>query len=180
MKIKRSASIPLLAIVLVLAIVIPTARGAVGVESVSRRGGPAGAEVRVTLGCGFCFPPCKGKPGHRNGPCMLGTKAQPPRAFPLSLVPVGRAPEPHPCGPRSVCSPEAAAPPARGPYRYLGEAVAEPRQGSEPPRYSLEFQIPDLPPGRYAYVIFCGVCNRGSGGSLIAVPRSPLWTLRIR
>lgn len=111
---------------------------------------------------------------------MLGTKAQPLRAFPLSLVPIGKAPEPHRCGPNALCSPQAAAPPAHGPYRYLGAATAEPRQGSEVPRYSLEFRIPDLAPGLYAYVIYCGVCNRGAGGSLIAVPHSRLWALRIR
>ena len=164
-----------------LALVLATStQGAVGVEKVSRHGGEPGASVTVTLGCGFCFPPCEGKPGHRNTPCMLGTKRDPPASFPISLVPIGKAPEPHPCGPNALCSPETKAPPARAPYSYLGEAVARERTGNEIPRYDLDFEVPDLPPGVYTYIVYCDVCNRGKGGSLIANPRSHLWRLRVR
>jgi hypothetical protein len=170
-----AASVAALAILLVA-----PAQGAVGVEKVSRLGAKPGGEVTLTVGCGFCFPPCKGAPGHRNGPCMLGTKREPPTAFPISLVRLADAPEPHPCGPNAVCSPEAKAPPGRAPYTYLGEAVAIGREPGGAPRYELEFEVPQLHAGSYAYVIYCDVCNRGEGGSLIAAPRSRLWRLQVR
>jgi hypothetical protein len=111
---------------------------------------------------------------------MLGTKREPPAAFAISLVPLEQAPMPHPCGPNAVCSPEVKAPPGRAPYTYLGEALAEGREPGGAPRYGLDFAVPDLRPGLYAYVIYCDVCNRGQGGSLIADPRSRPWRLRIR
>lgn len=178
------------AAIALLALSVPRAEAAVGVISTSRGAGAAGEEVTVTLGCGFCFPPCKGPEGHRHpagfqrGPCMLGTHgAEPPASFGISLVPLGRAPRPHRCGREATCAPQAAAPPRRAPYRYLGEAIPPP-QGNNPehgdvPRYRLTFTIPDLPAGPYAYVIYCGACLRGSGGSLIAVPAAPLWRLRV-
>lgn len=61
-----------------------SAGGAVGVEKISHRGGPPGRSVTLTIGCGFCFPPCVGPKGERHpkgfdhGPCMLGTKKDPP------------------------------------------------------------------------------------------------------
>ncbi|MGV1049870.1 MAG: hypothetical protein ACOYD4_15255 [Solirubrobacterales bacterium] len=161
-------------------LLVAPALGAVGVEKVSRHAAKPGARVTVTLGCGFCFPPCKGAPGHRNGPCMLGTKEDPPASFPISLVPLEQAPLPRSCGPNSVCPPEAKAPPARAPYALLGEALAEGRKPGGAPRYGLDFEVPDLRPGLYAYVVYCDVCNRGAGGSLIAVPQSRLWRLRVR
>jgi hypothetical protein len=173
----------LLAAALAAAVALPIvapAQGDVGIEKVSRHGAEPGATVSVTVGCGFCFPPCKGEPGHRNAPCMLDTDAEPPRAFPISLVPIGRAPEPHRCGPRALCSPEAKAPPSHGPYRYLGRAVAAKGGASDIPRYVLDFEVPDLRPGLYAYVLYCGACTRGSGGSLIALPYSRPWQLRVR
>jgi hypothetical protein len=169
-----------LTVVALAALLVAPAQGDVGVEAVSRHAAKPGAPVKLTLGCGFCFPPCKGAPGHRNGPCMMGTKADPPAAFPISLVPIEQAPRPHRCGPNALCAAEARRPPARAPYTYLGEAVAEGRKGGGPPRYGLEFAVPYLRPGLYTYVIYCGVCSRGAGGSLITYPRSRLWRLRVR
>jgi hypothetical protein len=117
---------------------------------------------------------------------MLDSKADPPTAFPISLVPIAKAPLPRPCGPRAVCAPVAAGVPKQSPYTYLGEATASPRNAetgatghAEPPRYRLEFEVPDLKPGTYAYVIYCDVCGRGGRGSLIAAPMTRSWRLRV-
>jgi hypothetical protein len=170
-----------------------TAKGAVGVEKVSRAAGEPGDPVRLTLGCGFCYPPCEGEPGHRNGPCMLGTRMRPPPAsFPVSLIPAGLAPDPTECGPGPGCSPThagppvVAGPPARAPYTLLGEAL--PPAGIEAirdsgrsyvPRYRLEFEIPARIPGRYAFVIFCDACWPRRGGALISLPTVRSWRIRI-
>jgi hypothetical protein len=164
-------------------------RADVGVKSVSRGGGAPGDEITVTLGCGFCFPPCEGPKGERHpagfkrGPCMLGTHgAEPPESFAISLVALDKAPRPRPCGPNALCMPEVSAPPHRAPYRYLGQAVP-PAQGNNPesgdiPRYSLDFEIPDLAPGLYAYVIYCDRGRKGRG-PLVANPEASLWQLRV-
>jgi hypothetical protein len=173
-----------------LALSAASARADVGVMSVSRGGGAAGDEITVTLGCGFCFPPCKGPKGERHpagfkrGTCMLGTDgAEPPESFAISLVALDHAPRPHRCGPDALCMPEVSAPPHRGPYRYLGEAVPPARgnnpEGGDIPKYSLDFKIPHLAPGIYTYVIYCDVCLKGRKGSLIADPNGLLWRLRV-
>ncbi len=120
------------AAVAVFALAVGSASAAVGVEKVDRRGGEPGDEVTLTLGCGFCFPPCEGPKGERHpkgfdhGPCMLDTKKDPPPSFGISVVPLSSAPEPHKCGPRALCSPVTAAPPRRAPYTFLGLAVPPP------------------------------------------------------
>jgi hypothetical protein len=161
----------------------PPAQADVGVERVSRSAGQVGDSVDLTIGCGFCFPPCHGAPGQRNAPCMLDTKAPPPEAFPVSLVPTGKAPAPHRCGPRALCSPQVLGPPGHPPFTFLGEATppaaAEIRSGHHVPRYLLHFEIPSLRPGLYAFVIFCDACTPGKRGSLIASPGSPGWQLRV-
>lgn len=168
------------------------AKGAVGVESVSRPAGTPGERVELTIGCGFCYPPCRGTPGHRNAPCMMGTDDPPPPAFPVSLVPAARAPDPTACGGFPGCPPAHAGPPVvaaaprRAPYTYLGRAV--PPAGIEAiresgrsyvPRYYLDFEIPPRRPGVYALVIFCDACWPGRGGALISQPRLPYWRVRI-
>jgi hypothetical protein len=160
------------------------ASGDVGVEKVSRLAGAPGDSVDLTLACGFCFPPCHGAPGHRNVPCMLGMKAPPPKEFPLSLVPIEKAPKLHRCGPNAVCPPLPRGAPRRAPYTYLGRATPPADDGSssagnDVPRYLLHFDIPDLKPGVYTYVIFCDVCARGERGSLIANPSAHRWRLRV-
>jgi len=162
------------------------ANAAVGVERTSRSAGVPGDTVDLTLACGFCFPPCTGPPGHREpSPCMLGTHhAQPPESFAVSLVPIGKAPKPHWCGPNALCSPTPRGAPRQAPYAYLGRATP-PQEGENPPggknipRYLLDFAIPDLRPGTYTFVIFCDVCARGERGSLIANPSAHLWRLRV-
>lgn len=173
-----------------MALTATAARGDVGVEKVSRHGGAPGASVTLTLGCGFCFPPCVGPKGERHpkgfehGPCMLGTKEDPPAWFGVSLVPRSRAPQLIECGPNALCAPSTLAPPRRAPFTYLGRAVPpaggnDPESG-EPPRYELDFTIPDLRPGAYAYEIWCDVCVEGRRSSLISAPDSRLWRLTVR
>lgn len=157
------------------------AEGAVGVERVSRTAGLPGDEVDLTLACGFCFPPCHGEPGHRNVPCMLGTKAQPPESFPVSLVPIEKAPELHRCGPNALCPPQPSHVPRQPPFTLLGDAIPPVNDGgSNIPRYLLHFSIPPLRPGVYTYVIYCDVCAPGKAGSLIADPNARPWRLRVR
>lgn len=172
----------------------PSAMADVGVERVSRLAGAPGDAVELTVGCGFCYPPCEGPEGDRSGVCMPGTE-RPPPSFPVSLVPIEKVPKPYRCGPRRFCTPQAPRPPQRAPFTLLGwakppaQAQASGRRhlggggfghGSvEPPRYVLDFQIPDLRPGVYSYVIYCASCQRGQGGSLIAFPERR-WRLRVR
>jgi hypothetical protein len=184
---RKLAAAALCAAGLLMAVASPAAErasAAVGVERVSRLAGAPGDRIDVTLACGFCFPPCKGAPGHRNTPCMLGTKAQPPKEFPVSLVPIEKAPKPHRCGPNALCPPLPTGAPRHAPYTYLGRAVppAEGNSGASgkhPPRYLLHLEVPDLRPGVYTYVIFCDVCARGKRGSLIANPHARRWRLRV-
>lgn len=163
----------------------PAAQADIGVERVSRGTASAGDAVTVTLGCGFCFPRCTGPAGdrhpagHPRGACMLDTKAAPPKAFPLSLVPLARAPKPHRCGPNALCAPEVLHPPRQAPFTALGSATPPP-DGNDPesgriPRYLLRFEVPDLAPGTYSFVIYCEACRKGAGGSLI-----PSGQLRVR
>jgi hypothetical protein len=183
----RKLSVMLLAAAMLVAVTAlrsEPARAAVGVEKVSRLAGAPGDPVDLTLACGFCFPPCHGAPGHRNVPCMLGTKAQPPKEFPISLVPIEKAPKLHRCGPNAVCSPTPVGAPRRFPYSYLGRATPPADDGSSSggrdlPRYLLPFTIPKLRPGVYTYVIFCDVCAPGRRGSLIANPQDRRWRLRV-
>ena len=188
---RRTAVLLALAAVALLAATAASGASAdVGVERVSRRGGERGDQVKLTLGCGFCFPPCKGPKGERHpegfdhGTCMLGTKAKPPRSFAVSLVPASKAPGAHRCGSNAACLPGTTAPPRRPPYTFLGYAVPPPGgnnpEHGAPPRYVLRFAIPDRHPGRYAYVIWCDACMQGRRGSLIASPAQRLWRLRVR
>lgn|GEM_PF-2930253 len=161
----------------------------------SRHGGAPGSPVTVTLACDFCFPPCVGPKGERHpqgfahGPCMLGTKEDPPAWFGVSLLPRfrtlalaacrGGAHGPAVCPPRTTLGP-----PHRAPFAFLGRAVPPPGgndPGSgKPPRYRLGFEIPDLRPGLYTFVIWCDACLAGRKGSLISGGASPRWRLTIR
>jgi hypothetical protein len=159
----------------------------VGVERVSRGAGAPGEEIVLTLGCGFCFPPCKGPPGHRTpSPCMLDTKAPPPESFPISLVPIAKASQLHRCGPNALCPPRATGPPHHDPFTFLGKATPPAQSssgnvgaGANIPRYRLAFEVPDVPPGLYAYVIYCETCLKGKGGALILYPGGAPWRLRV-
>lgn len=160
----------------------------VGVEKVDRHAGPPGDEVHLTIGCGFCFPPCKGPKGERHpegfekGPCMLGTDGKaPPSSFAVSLVSQQRAEHLLACNTGEQACPTPTRAPRRHGYRYLGEALPPPGgnnpEHGDPPRYLLDFEIPRLAPGKYSYVIWCDVCVDGRGGSLVVNPNSPLWGL---
>lgn len=91
--------------------------------------------------------------------------------FPISLVPVAKAPRPFPCRDNAVCAPTAPAPPRQRPFLFLGSTsgaralapVVKP-PGSDS---HLRFTAPRIEPGAYAFVIFA-VSRRGPPGSLIA------------
>lgn len=168
-----------------------TARAAVGIEKASTHHGAPGATVNLTIGCGFCFPPCVGPKGERHpkgfdhGPCMLGTDGkEPPASFGVSLVRSKEAPQRRTCGTGPVCTLTPLGPPHNAPFTFLGRAVPPPGgnnpEGGDPPRYLLRFTVPDLSPGTYTYEIWCGVCADGRRGALIGAPSSRLWRLVVR
>jgi len=165
---------------------IPGAQAGIGIERVSRSGGSPGDPVLLALGCGACYPPCEGPKGDRHpagfsrGTCMLGTRgAPPPRSFGVSLLPVARVPK-NGCG---ACPPRSQAPPDRAPFTLLGRATPPPG-GNDPtagtPRYLLRFEVPDLRPGLYAFVVHCEACLPGPSGSLITYPVLREWRFRVR
>jgi hypothetical protein len=168
-----------IAAVLLLALVLSAAGQAqadVGVQSASRLVGTPGQRVELTVGCGFCFPPCVGEPGHRHlpanrhGACMLGTHGGPPAAFPVWLTPLSHSLKPYEC--RSAtegCEPGSARPPHLPSFIYLGRAVPVPlgSRADEIPAYRLIFGIPPARPGPYKYVLFCDSCVDGPRGTLI-------------
>jgi hypothetical protein len=139
-----------------------SAASGVGLTGLSRTSASPGDRVVLRVGCG--------------GPCPLKS------TYPVSLVPVKEAPQPHRCTIRSqklprrlrenaLCAPEAEGPPHRSPYVFLGRTSgATPLLPSVRPPGSkshLRFRVPRVAPGRYAYVIFCAQCARGPRGSLI-------------
>jgi hypothetical protein len=91
--------------------------------------------------------------------------------FPISLVPIAKAPRPYPCRDNALCIRTAAAPPRQRPFLFLGRtsgararvpAVQPPGSDSH-----LRFTVPKIEPGVYAFVIFA-VSRRGPPGVLIA------------
>ena len=146
----------------------PNAIADLGVEKVNKTSGKPGERVALTLGCGACS----------------AARGQAAASFPVSLVPAGKVPMPHRCGPNALCPPRVRAVPKQAPFTYLGEAL--PIRGDEDadkpyPLYILDFAIPRLPAGTYTYVIYCGLCLDGKGGALIADPTvGPRWRLRVR
>jgi hypothetical protein len=171
--------------------VAASAGGSVGVEKVSHRAGAPGRSVTLTVGCGFCFPPCVGPKGERHpkgfdhGPCMLGTEGkEPPASFGISLVRAKEAPQRRTCSAGPLCTLTPLGPPHKPPFTFLGRAVpplgGNDPEGGDPPRYLLDFTIPPLPPGTYTYELWCGVCTEGRRGTLIGAPSSRLWRLVIR
>jgi len=153
----------------------------VGFAGSTARDGEPGDRVAVTVGCGFCFPPCVGEPGDmhppgsRRGACMPG-KEGPPASFEVWITPVDHSLDPYVCGPGEWPPGE----PPRGPCRgsrpphlpsfiFLGRAMPQPRQpdSREIPRYRLDFGVPEARPGLYKYVLFCDACIDGPRGSLV-------------
>jgi hypothetical protein len=177
------------ALVLLVFALAPPAQGDVGFEGASRAAGAPGKRVALTIGCGFCFPPCTGEPGHRHPPadmhgaCMLGDHGGPPASFAVWLTPVSHSLDRYTCDPgedppgkhpRGPCRSGSRAPHLPS-FTYLGLAMPvrgpdEIADGSRHrvPRYRLIFGVPELSPGRYRYVLFCDACVEGPRGSLVA------------
>jgi hypothetical protein len=164
---------------LVALLLAPAAAADVGFESASRSSAAPGEQVKVTVGCGFCFPPCVGRPGHRHPPgtmkgiCMLDGRSRPPTGFGIWLT---RSTHPlHRRGPSR--------PPRLPSFTYLGRAErASPRNGPgqhEIPRYVLRFRVPALPPAPYEYVLYCASCVAGPRGTVIESGPAPSIRLRI-
>jgi hypothetical protein len=174
--------------VLLLA-VASSAQADVGFESASRRAGSPGDRVELTIGCGFCFPPCVGEPGRRhapgdsNGYCMLGNRGGPPASFPVWLTPLRHSLAPYVCDAgANRCEPGSSRPPHLPSLIYIGRAVPAAPGGDEAheiPRYRLTFGVPEVRPGRYKYVLFCETCVDGPRGSLIDSATTAAGRLRV-
>lgn len=91
--------------------------------------------------------------------------------FPISLVPIAKAPRPYLCRDNAVCTPTAPAPPRQRPLVFLGSTSGARALAPtvQPPGSDsrLRFPVPKIEPGVYAFVIFA-VSRRGPPGSLIA------------
>lgn len=149
-------SLALLALVGLIA--TSTATADIGVVSVSPKVARPGEQVDVKVVCGFC--------------------RRADASFPISLVPVAKVPPPHRCRVNlkgdmvdALCSPTAGRPPHQRPFDLLGSTSGG--RASNPagwPRGSiseLRFAVPEIQPGRYAFVIFSARPGRRPGGSLI-------------
>ncbi len=90
--------------------------------------------------------------------------------FPVSLVPLPRVPEPFPCrGEEGLCTPGTLAPPGRPPFIFLGSARPNRKSSTHYIYgYRFRFNVPNVKPGAYAFVLWCGGCYEGPRGSLIA------------
>jgi hypothetical protein len=123
----------------------------VGVVGVSPTVASPGQPIVLRVGCGFCSRPT---------------------GFPISLVPFAQAPRPRPCHENALCSPRAAAPPRQDPFVFLGRTRGGRAllPGADPPgsESQLRFQVPNVQPGRYAFVIFVPGRGRDARGTLIA------------
>lgn len=168
-------------IALVVALLLaPTAGADVGFESASRSSAAPGEQVKLAIGCGFCFPPCVGRPGHRHPPgttrgiCMLDSRSRPPTGFGIWLTPAT-----HPLDRQGPTRP-----PRLPSFTYLGRAErASPRNGPGQhriPRYVLGFHVPALPPGPYEYVLYCAACIDGPRGTLVESVPGPVGQLQVR
>lgn len=165
------------------------ARADVGVESASDSSAAPGKQIRVTIGCGFCYPSCVGRPGHRHPPgrargvCMLGGRSGPPTGFGIWLMPLTHSLAPYRCAASRPCPPGSSRPPHLPSFTYLGRAGPASGPGRlgprEIPRYVLRFRVPELMPGRYKYVIYCGTCVDGPRGSLVATGSTPAGRLEV-
>jgi hypothetical protein len=144
-----------------------TATADIGVVSVKPKIARPGERIDLEVGCGWC------------------RKAT---SFPISLVPLAKAPQPHPCGVRfkggaetALCSPTAPRPPRERPFVPLGctRTSGALLPSADPPGWQseLRFSAPELAPGPYAFVIFTAACGQFRRGSLIVdtTPGKLLW-----
>jgi hypothetical protein len=163
------------------------AQADVGIIKASPSAGQPGDSVDVTVGCGFCFPPCSTSPRAGNATCMPSRRARPSAqySFPVLLAPIGHRLAPHRCGADAVCAAKSEGLPRRPPFVYLGRASPaftsdDLEQSVAIPRYRLRSPIPAVKPGLYKFFIYCGVCAEGTRGSLITYPTLHRWRLRVR
>jgi hypothetical protein len=142
-----------------LLIAAPRATADIGLMRVSPKVVTPGERVDLEVGCGWC--------------------RRADTSFPISLVPLAKAPQLHPCRLKlkggtenALCSPTAPRPPREHPFVFLGKTSdgrrALPR-GSWPAgsKSHLRFAIPEIEPGRYAFVIFSAWRGRAPGGGLV-------------
>jgi hypothetical protein len=147
-----------------------SAQGDVGVAGLTPRAGAPGERIELSIACGWC------------ASSSIGGRRRPPAAFPVSLVPVARAPRPHLCmGGKALCGPFAAGPPRHRPFEYLGKAnplfdLDHPPEDPRAASYRLRFHIPRMRPGPYAFVIYLGYS--ASRGGLVVNPTRYLLHVR--
>jgi hypothetical protein len=95
--------------------------------------------------------------------------------LPLYLVSAKDALRAAPCkvrGSNAICEPRVGAPPRGGKYHRIGTLNV--RHAND---VTITFRVPKLAPGKYLYVLYCGPCYRGPGGSLIAQTQPPTLTV---
>ena len=95
--------------------------------------------------------------------------------LPLYLVSTEDALLPTPCkfkGADGICEPRVGAPPRGGKYHRVGTLNV--RHAND---VTITFRVPRLAPGTYLYVLYCGPCYKGRGGSLIAQVQPPTLTV---
>jgi hypothetical protein len=95
--------------------------------------------------------------------------------LPLYLVSTKDALLPTPCtfkGADGICEPRVGAPPRGGKYHRIGTLNV--RHAND---VTITFRVPKLAPGKYLYVLYCGPCYKGRGGSLIAQTQPPTLTI---
>lgn len=86
--------------------------------------------------------------------------------LPLYLVRRELAPQPKPCtvnGQDGICAAEEPSPPRGGIYHRIGTVNVRHWNVN-----TVTYRVPKLRPGVYVYVMYCGPCNAGAGGSVIA------------
>jgi hypothetical protein len=95
--------------------------------------------------------------------------------LPLYLVAAKDVLPPTQCkvnGQDGICEPRVAAPPRGGKYHRIGTLNV--RHAND---VTIAYRVPHLPPGTYLYVLYCGPCYSGPGGSLIAQTPTPTLTV---
>jgi hypothetical protein len=99
--------------------------------------------------------------------------------MPLYLVAKAHVPRPRRCGPNGatvgLCGPVLRAPLRPPRFRFLGRLDFR----HHPRDVRLRFRVPRVRPGLYELVIYCDLCYRGRGGSLIADASRSLRVRRI-
>jgi hypothetical protein len=95
--------------------------------------------------------------------------------LPLYLVSTNDVLLPRPCtinGTDGTCEPRVAGQPRGRKYHRVGTLNV--RHAND---VTITYRVPRLAPGTYRYVLYCGPCYRGPGGSLIAEMQTPTLTV---